>query len=641
MTLYGITTNGTAVPNGGLDGSGYTYSANLLGSSLAWNGSTFTFGAADSADAASSKTIALPAGNYSTLNLLGSGVSGNQPNQTFTVTYSDGTTSTFTQSLSDWFNPQGYTGESIVATMGYRVSITGATSPGPVYLYGYSFALNSAKSVSSLTLPNNIDVAVLAIDLTPAPKATPTAATPTFSPAAGSYSTSTVSVSLADSTPGATIYYTLDGSTPTTSSAKYSAALTLSASTTVQAIAVASGYNNSAVASATYTISSSGGSSGGGGSGTTVSVSLSGADNLYGITTNGTAVPNGGLDGSGYTYSANLLGTSIVWGGSTFTLGAAGTANAVTSKTITLPAGNYGSLNLLATAVNGPQVNQPFVVTYTDGSSTTFTQSLSDWGTPLGLCRRIDRADDGLPHFGRRHARHPVRGTCTAIPLRSTAPRALPVSRCRITAMSSCSRSAWPDSCSSHHGQHSRGSDIQPDSRGNYSVPAQTVTPVGCTPPALTIYYTTNGTTPSDQLDEATAQRLSASARTPRSRRSRSASGYNNSPPTSAPTRSTRGASDVQAGSRQLWQQRRRSALADGDDGRGRSTTPSMARRPPASQIGKIQRAADRSLRQHHDPGDRGGQRLCQQRGGRRDLHHQCGERRPSVRRREASARRR
>ena len=39
--------------------------------------------------------------------------------------------------------------------MAYRIGPTGATSNGPVYLYGYSFALNSAKTVKSLTLPNN------------------------------------------------------------------------------------------------------------------------------------------------------------------------------------------------------------------------------------------------------------------------------------------------------------------------------------------------------------------------------------------------------------------------------------------------------------------------------------------------------
>ena len=39
------------------------------------------------------------------------GVNGNQANQTFTVNYSDGTSTSFTQSLSDWFTPQNYAGE--------------------------------------------------------------------------------------------------------------------------------------------------------------------------------------------------------------------------------------------------------------------------------------------------------------------------------------------------------------------------------------------------------------------------------------------------------------------------------------------------------------------------------------------------
>ncbi len=82
----------------------------------------------------------------------------------------------------------------------------------------------------------------------------PQTATPTFTPAAGTYS-STQSVTIADLTPGAAIYYTTNGTTPTTASTLYGGgAITVSASETIEAIAVESGYSNSAVGSATYTI---------------------------------------------------------------------------------------------------------------------------------------------------------------------------------------------------------------------------------------------------------------------------------------------------------------------------------------------------------------------------------------------------
>jgi hypothetical protein len=82
---------------------------------------------------------------------------------------------------------------------------------------------------------------------------TPTAATPTLSPAPGTY-TSAVNVTLADTTTGATIFYTTDGSIPTTSSTKYTGVIPVSKTTTVKAVAAATGYNNSAVAAGTYTI---------------------------------------------------------------------------------------------------------------------------------------------------------------------------------------------------------------------------------------------------------------------------------------------------------------------------------------------------------------------------------------------------
>lgn len=88
------------------------------------------------------------------------------------------------------------------------------------------------------------------------PASLPQAATPIISPAAGSYPGS-VAVSITDSTTGNTIYYTTNGNTPTTSSTKYAGGFTLTSSATVKAIAVASGYTNSAVASTAYTIAAS------------------------------------------------------------------------------------------------------------------------------------------------------------------------------------------------------------------------------------------------------------------------------------------------------------------------------------------------------------------------------------------------
>ena len=81
----------------------------------------------------------------------------------------------------------------------------------------------------------------------------PTVATPTFSPVGGTY-TSAQNVTIACSTDGATIHYTLDGTDPTSSSPTYSSAIAVSTTTTIKAIAIADGYADSDVATAVYTI---------------------------------------------------------------------------------------------------------------------------------------------------------------------------------------------------------------------------------------------------------------------------------------------------------------------------------------------------------------------------------------------------
>ena len=79
-----------------------------------------------------------------------------------------------------------------------------------------------------------------------------TVATPTFSPVGGTYyEPQTVSINC--NTEGATIYYTTDGSEPTTESSVYSSPISVSTTTTIKAMAVKEGLDNSAVAVATYT----------------------------------------------------------------------------------------------------------------------------------------------------------------------------------------------------------------------------------------------------------------------------------------------------------------------------------------------------------------------------------------------------
>jgi hypothetical protein len=114
---------------------------------------------------------------------------------------------------------------------------TSSLAPGPHYvLASYGGSTTYGSSGGSLT-----------------ETITAVAATPTFSPAPGTY-TAAVKVTIADGTSGATIYYTTNGDTPTTSSTKYTEPIDVTVTTTIKAIAVHSGDGDSAVASGTYVI---------------------------------------------------------------------------------------------------------------------------------------------------------------------------------------------------------------------------------------------------------------------------------------------------------------------------------------------------------------------------------------------------
>jgi hypothetical protein len=169
FNLNGIYTDGMTYTTGGIDGQGYSYSANLLSTSRVLNGALFDFGAANIADAigCSGQSVALPAGKFSSLMLFGTAVEGNQTAVSFTVTYTDGTTTKFVQNFSDWFTPQKYAGESEAVAMAYRNFDNGTKDKRTFNLYEYRFALNSAKTVQSVSFPANSHVIVLAATLLP------------------------------------------------------------------------------------------------------------------------------------------------------------------------------------------------------------------------------------------------------------------------------------------------------------------------------------------------------------------------------------------------------------------------------------------------------------------------------------------
>jgi hypothetical protein len=267
----------------GLDGYGFAYSANVLGVAQSINGTAYNIGSSGAPNVVSNATIPLPAGTFGALKMLATGVNGAQAAQVFTVKYTDGTVSVITQSLSDWFVPNSYAREMVALAMPYRDTYSGAKDNRVFNLYGYSFPLDQSKTVSSITLPANNNVAVLAITLVPAAQ-----------------------------------------------------------------VPLASAYNRNA------------------------------------FDTDGTTFTSGGLDGYGFAYSANLLGTTQTVNGTVFNVGPSNVPNSVANATITLPPGNFSALSVLATGVNGLQTSQTVTLNYTDGTSTPFVQSFSDWFVSAG-----------------------------------------------------------------------------------------------------------------------------------------------------------------------------------------------------------------------------------------------------------------
>ena len=142
------------------------------------------------------------------------------------------------------------------------VKITDPTAGATIYYTtnGTTPTTGSTKYTGAFTVAatETVEAIAVAAGFSNSPVATakyvitPPAATPTFSPVAGTYAT-TQQVKISDATGNATIYYATNA-TPTTSSTKYTVPITVAASETLEAVAIAPGYSISNVGTAAYTI---------------------------------------------------------------------------------------------------------------------------------------------------------------------------------------------------------------------------------------------------------------------------------------------------------------------------------------------------------------------------------------------------
>ena len=154
-------------------------------------------------------------------------------------------------------------------------SPVGGTYPGPISVTidalsglqihyttnGTTPTISSPEYVGAIPVTETTTIKAIAYSATEGESAVasatyiiaPIAAEPIFSPPAGTYIKS-VTVKLTDATKGAVLHCTTNGSTPTSGSPVCPASIVVTATETIKAIAVATGFTNSVVASAVYTI---------------------------------------------------------------------------------------------------------------------------------------------------------------------------------------------------------------------------------------------------------------------------------------------------------------------------------------------------------------------------------------------------
>ena len=391
--VMGITSSGfKAQDGGGFDGSTVSWAEEQIGSTITWHGTSFPILPADQNDAVSSgATIPLPAGSFSQIWMLADMVNDlPAPDNiaSFTIAYTDGTTSSFTQQMSDWVFPRNYTLESVVSCYPWRHDASGANQYDAACVYGYVIPLLPGKTAVSLTLPQGsgeppntapntpvLDRNFVVLALTMVPPVLDLDGTLTYTPASDAVLSSgnqTLSVTFTPS-PG-TGYQSAAATVPlaVTPPAKPLA-------TSVQWAAPAPIYQKTPLGP--RQLDAQGVFQPG-----PVLVPIFPSASVDAAYTDGSQFFNsGGFDGMGNAFSATQLGSSLTYLGYSFPLSTPNIPSAASGSTIAIPQGMYTSLLLLGAAGNGAQLQQTFTLLYIDGSLTNVATSLSSWDASQGF----------------------------------------------------------------------------------------------------------------------------------------------------------------------------------------------------------------------------------------------------------------
>lgn len=154
----------------------------------------------------------------------------------------------YTNNTNNPYKPSDYTAINVgqlkyIGNLVWAQLVTnGYTNAVPTWLHQNTNTDNQLANIGQLKQVFAFDLSTNTQPVTP---------TPTDSLPSGTYGSSqTVTLTVPT---GATVYYTLDGSTPTTNSAVYTGPITISGTTTLKYIAVETGHSNSPVTTVTYT----------------------------------------------------------------------------------------------------------------------------------------------------------------------------------------------------------------------------------------------------------------------------------------------------------------------------------------------------------------------------------------------------